>query len=164
MLKNKKIIFGILLIIAIIVMIYIRFSDDKYDDFKTEDIAYSKYKLTYIVEDVMGCSADALKEKGDVYDDFTGGIIGEIVSFEKLPHKEYIVNSKGEAIEAIEPNRFDVIMTVISNITIVNDDKYLTDGSVELNVNTKRNLFSKKNAVYAKLLSMEKMEDDKQDE
>ncbi len=90
--------------------------------------------IQYQVKTISGVrqySADAIENGIDVFDGTNGRHMGKVIKTEVTPSKDYITKADGTHVEAIKPDRFDVVVTIEVQ-GAENDYGYFANGNLEI--------------------------------
>ncbi len=105
------------------------------------------------VKTVRQPSVDAIIEGAAVYDGESGNPIGEIIKKEVIPAKGYIEKADGTVVQAMIPERYDMLITVKTH-GVENDHGFFAGGIIELKRGSDLRLRSKRIEVHSRVFDI----------
>ena len=158
--KNGKIkgkfniidILAVILIIAVIIGVAVRFKSSVTTAVKSDEI----FVYTVKVEGVRDYTIEALKKGGKITDKKSEMDLGEIKNVEAEPTKTQQERADGKIVYADMPDRFTAIVTIQTRGKEA-DNSYITADSNELSVGRTTDIYSKYIHTTGKIMSVEKV-------
>ncbi len=147
--KNKKRfklnIVDFVVIFVILTLIFAAFVKFKKYNVKTEDSVQKNILYDVLIYGVREYTANAYQIGDMVFDSLTGLNIGSVKNIEVTDAVSYETSEKGELVKVINPYKKDVVLTIETEGT-VESDAYYANKSIELKVNSQKEIETK----YAK--------------
>lgn len=113
-----------------------------------------EYKV--LVSGIRKMSVDALKPQVDVFESKTDIHIGKVESKEVLPAMDYIIKTDGTIVKAEKPERYDMIITIVSP-GIENNNSFLANGSKEIKIGSDLEIKTQLNLMQTKIVDVRKI-------
>lgn len=143
---------AILLVIAVVIGLAVRFSSSVTTAVKSDE----EFVYTIKVEGVRQYTIDALKKGGKVTDKKSTMDLGEILSVETEPAEQQVERADGKITRTSLPDRYTAIVTVQTRGK-ESENSYITADSNELSVGRVTDLYSKYVHTSGKIMSVKKL-------